>query len=316
MGTLVESAVLLFTFATAAALASFLLAPGESEAVVRARIRALRQAAERSAAAAAGDPDLSEPLSRRVLAPALARLRDLVLRWTPGGWRAKLDQRLRQAGEPMDAGSFVVLVVLAGLAGAGILGWVLASGNVSGLSPAVRTALWVVGTGAAAGLPSFWLGSAVQRRRTAIQRSLPEALDLLCVAVEAGLSLDGAVQKLSERLPGPLTEELARTLMEMNLGSTREQAWRHLAARVDLPDLRTVTAAIVQAERLGTSLAHVLRIQAGEMRSRRRQRAEERARQVPVKLLFPLVFFIFPAIFVVLLGPAVLYFLKVLGGQG
>ncbi len=316
METVVGNAILVFTFATAAAAASFALAPGEAEAVVKARVRALRLGAEREPDAAPADPDLSQPLSRRLLAPALARLRELILRWTPVGWRAKLDQRLRQAGEPMDAGSFVTLVALAALTGGGVLGWLLALPALGALGPVERMGLWAVGTAAAARLPSFWLARMVHRRRTEIQRALPEALDLLCVAVEAGLGLDGAVQKLSERLPGPLAEELLRTLMEINLGSTREQAWRNLAARVDLPDLQTVTGAIVQAERLGTSIAHVLRIQAGEMRSRRRQRAEERARQVPVKLLFPLVFFIFPAIFVVLLGPAVLYFLRVLSGQG
>lgn len=216
----------------------------------------------------------------------------------------------------MDAAAFLTLRLLSALGGGAILGWLFFFGpSASPLAPGARLVLWVLGAVAASSLPVFWLGRRIASRKGEIQQALPEALDLLCVAVEAGLGLDGAVQKLSERMPGPLTEELARTLREINLGHSREEAWRNLAVRVNLPDLQMVTSAIVQAERLGTSLAQVLRVQAAEMRTQRRQRAEERARQVPIKLLFPLVFFIFPAIFVVLLGPAVLYFLKVLGGQ-
>ncbi len=306
-----EYLLLFFTFALAAGFTAFVLAPSEEEALIKLRAREVRFRAR--AATEVEEAALAEPLLRRLLGPGLARVKEALLKRTPQGTRAWLRARLREAGDPLDLGSFLALrlyAALAGLAGAWLL---LLPRLATGLGWLPVLLLGGAAAYAASSLPSFWLGRLISRRKQAIRRSLPEVLDLLCVSVEAGLGLDGAIQQVAERYHGPLADELAYCLKEMNLGKTREEAWRNLAQRVNLADLNLVVSAIVQAERLGASLATVLRVQADDLRERRRQRAEEQARQVPVKLLFPLVFFIFPAVFVVILGPAVIQIIGSLG---
>jgi tight adherence protein C len=153
-------------------------------------------------------------------------------------------------------------------------------------------------------------------------RSLPDALDLLTICVEAGLGFDAALARVADKWNNELSREFARALQEIQLGKLRREALRSMADRIDVPEVSTFVAAIVQAEELGVSIAKVLRIQAEEMRRRRRQRAEELARQAPIKMLPAIAFLIFPAIFVVLLGPAVIRIMTMemsfggLGGGG
>ncbi len=300
--------IVLLVFAGAASLAAYVLAPNEEQVLMRMRVRELRLAATDPDAVV--DAELSQPLTRRLLAPMAENLHRALLGRTPQGMRDAIRARLREAGDPMGVGSYLalrlyaaalvglVLILLAGPSLSRQWGWpgTLALGFFGGYSASV--------------IPSFWLGRVIAARKKAIQDALPDVLDLLCVSVEAGLGLDGAIQKVTERLPGPLADELGHTLKEVNLGKTREEAWRNLAARANVPDLNVVVSALLQAEKLGASISTVLRVQAEDMRERRRQRAEEKARQIPIKLLFPLIFFVFPALFVVILGPGAIQIMR------
>ncbi len=302
-----EALLLFFTFAVAASAAAYVLAPSEEAALIKMRAREVRFASRPENALE--EAALDEPLLRRLLGPSMHRIQESLLRRTPQGTRAALRARLREAGDPVEPGAFLALRFYAGLAALALVGLMFAPKLLSGEGGFSALALGGVAAYTGSMVPSFWLGRLITRRKAEIRKSLPEVIDLLCVSVEAGLGLEGAIQKVAERYTGPLAQELGYCLNEMNLGKTREEAWRNLSQRVNLPDLSIVVSAIVQAERLGASLNSVLRVQAEDLRQRRRQRAEEQARQVPIKLLFPLVFFIFPALFVVILGPAIIQIL-------
>jgi len=154
-------------------------------------------------------------------------------------------------------------------------------------------------------LPVMWLGRRIAARKKAITKALPDALDLLCISVEAGLAFDLALQRVADKWDDELSREFRRVLKDMQLGRSRREALKDLADRTGVDDVQTFTAAVIQADQLGVSMSKILRIQSDQMRVRRRQRAEELAQQAPIKMLFPMVFLIFPALFVVILGPAV-----------
>jgi tight adherence protein C len=154
--------------------------------------------------------------------------------------------------------------------------------------------------------PQIWLNSKIRSRQSAIVKALPDALDLLSICVEAGLGFDSAMQRVHDKWDDPLSEEFGRVTREIALGKARRDALRDMANRTDVPDVTSFVAAILQTEQLGVSIAKVLKIQSDQMRMKRRQRAEEKAHQAPIKMLFPMVFLIFPSIYIVLLGPAVL----------
>jgi tight adherence protein C len=159
-------------------------------------------------------------------------------------------------------------------------------------------------------LPVLLLRAMIDRRKEAIIKKLPDALDLMTICVDAGLTFNAAMQKVDEKWDDPLAEEFGRVIYEMQLGKSRRQALRDMTDRMDVPDVTSFIAAILQADQLGVGIGKVLRIQAEQMRIRRRQRAEEKAQQAPVKMLFPMVFLIFPSIFIVLLGPALFQVLR------
>jgi tight adherence protein C len=162
-------------------------------------------------------------------------------------------------------------------------------------------------------LPLLWLLRRARRRQLAIWKSLPDAFDLMTTCVEAGLGLDGAFRLVSEKLSGPISAEFAEMLREIGMGKARRDALSDMAERTGVPDLQTFAHAIVQTEELGTSVAAVLRVQAKQIRIRRTQRAEEEARRAPIKMIFPLVFFILPSLFVVILGPLAIEVVELLG---
>jgi tight adherence protein C len=159
--------------------------------------------------------------------------------------------------------------------------------------------------------PGFVLGARVRARQAAVAAELPDALDLLSVSVEAGLGFDGAVQKLTEHMEGPLIEEFELALGEMRIGEGRQEALKKMAERSASPEMASFVRAIIQADQLGISLGRILRIQAGDTRLKRQLLAEEKAMKAPIKMLFPTVAFIFPAMFIVILGPAFLNLSKI-----
>lgn len=296
-------ATVMLAFFVGAALAFLLAGPSGAELAARRRLRHL---AARPAPAREAQDDLEEPFVHRVVRPAWLKVSQAVLRYTPSGYLVRLQERLAQAGEP------------AGMAGrllaAGPAALVLA--KVGGALAGMLVTGWAflpVWAGAVLGwyAPDLWLAQRIQARRAEMARQLPDTLDLLCVSVEAGMGFDGAVQHVAEKLGGAMGAELMRYLKEVRLGRSREEALRALAERAPLPEVKSWVAAVLQAERMGVSLARVLRVQARQIRLRRRQRAEEQAMRLPIKLVFPLVFFIFPSLLAVLLGPALLRLLLV-----
>jgi tight adherence protein C len=161
-------------------------------------------------------------------------------------------------------------------------------------------------------VPEMVLSSRIRSRRDSVRSKLPDALDLLAVSVEAGLGFDGAITKLTEHMDGSLVEEFGLLLSEIRMGESRQTALKNMAERVGAPELSSFVRAVVQADQLGISLGRILRVQAADSRLRRQAAAEEKAMKAPIKMLFPTMFFIFPAMFVVLLAPAMMALLKTL----
>ena len=248
----------------------------------------------------------------RVLAPTVARLAAIPLKLSPKTNLDALSAKLVAAGLSSRLSASGFLAIKGGTTlGGGLLGLVLAAAG----SPA--SALIFVPALAAAGFiaPDWGLTMKQRGRREAVRAELPDALDLLAVSVEAGLGFDGAVTKLTEHMDGPLIEEFGLMLSEIRVGEARPVALRKMAARVDAPELSTFVRAILQADQLGISLGRILRVQATDTRLRRQAAAEEKAMKAPIKMLFPTVLFIFPAMFIVVLGPAMLNILKIFGSQ-
>ncbi|MGA7270082.1 MAG: type II secretion system F family protein [Acidimicrobiia bacterium] len=245
---------------------------------------------------------LARPLSERAVAPVVIRLGGFIRRFTPVGYLEKTQRKLMLAGNPgnFDAPAFAVIKVFTTIAGIALAFYTQGLG-ASGIQ---RIALF--GAPIALGYfgPDAWLNRKVDERRQAMLRALPDILDLLVISVEAGLGFDSALARVVGTVPGPLSEEFFRMLQETRVGVSRRDAMRHLMDRTDLDELRSFLLAMLQAEAFGVAIAQVLRVQADEMRVKRRQRAQEKAFAAPVKLVFPLVFCIFPSLFIVLLGPA------------
>jgi tight adherence protein C len=245
------------------------------------------------------------PFSERILAPMVRRTSGFMARLTPAQTLESTRHKLDLAGNPNNwtPSEFFGVRAVACVALGGLIFLVLSIANVEWLQ---RIGLTVVFALLGFMLPALWLGQKIRSRKNSVIRSLPDALDLLTICVEAGLGFDQAMQKVAEKWDDELSRAFARVLHEIRLGKTRREALRELANRLDLSDVTSFVAAVIQAEQLGVSIAKVLRIQSDQMRIRRRQRAEEKAHQAPVKMLFPMVFLIFPAIWIVLLGPALL----------
>jgi len=238
-------------------------------------------------------------------------LRGLALRLSPATMTSTLQRRLDIAGNPPGWTPDRILGVKGlGLLVLGVLGALYGLHNLGIL-------ILAGGIGAVAGffLPDLLLYNAGLKRQEKIRAALPDALDMLTVCVEAGLGFDAALAQVARNTTGPLAAEFARALQEMQIGKSRSQALRAMVARTTVVELRAFVSALVQAGELGIAIAKVLREQAKEMRARRRQRAEERAQQVPVKILFPLVMCLFPALLVVIIGPGALSIAHALLGR-
>lgn len=250
------------------------------------------------------EAELSQPFSDRVVRPALTTLLQTLGRLTPQRNLQELRHRLEVAGRPFGwtVVSFLGLRLLSALLLAALVFFLLLFSDLT----LVRRLLLTAAVGALGYfLPILWLNWYTRRRQSALVRALPDGLDMLNICVGAGLGFDAALTKVGEQWQTPLSEEFNRVVAEIRLGKTRRRALVDLARRTEVPEIENFVATIVQADQLGVSIARVLRTQAEQMRIFRRQRAEEQARQATIKLLFPLVFMIFPAMLAVLLGPAV-----------
>ncbi len=247
---------------------------------------------------------MAQPLSARILTPLGGRFGGFVQSILPSNYVDGLRKRLMLAGlaERVRPEEFIVIQLCTMVLGAG-LGYVM--GTMLGFSSTgtLRMAAFLAIIGVA--FPESRLGSKREDRHTSIRRDLPDVLDLLVISVEAGVGLEGAIEVVGKHFDSPLSHELNRMLREMELGVPRRTALQNLKRRVALPEVSSFVLSLIQADGLGMPLGKVLRVQANEMRSKRRQWAREKAAKLPVKILFPMFLFIFPALFVVVLGPAV-----------
>jgi len=246
-----------------------------------------------------GEPRFRE----RVLTPLAGRLAKIVLRLNPKTTVESVAAKLLVAGlsQRVTPTSFLALKGVAVAVGA-LFGFAL--GSSRGPLGAIAFAA-MLGFGGFFG-PDFLVGSRARRRREAVRSELPDTLDLLAVSVEAGLGFDAAIGKVIEHMDGALSQELALVLGEMRVGESRQDALKKMSERVAAPEMAAFVRSIIQADQLGISLGRILRIQAADTRLRRQAAAEERAMKAPIKMLFPTVLFIFPAMFLVVLGPAML----------
>jgi tight adherence protein C len=288
----------LVALVVAAAVFVFVLSLGGGETRVRSRLTALRgsDGGER--------PRESLTVTQRLVRPFTEGLGRSLARVLPTSFMAHMEERLVLAGEPMTASTFMALRLVCFVLFLGLPLMMLA-GGVMKMS---LTGIGLTGGFAIAGmmLPTLWVQQRISQRQTQIIKTLPDAFDLITTCVEAGLGLDAALARVAEKVEGAFADELSRALREISLGKQRRDALRELGQRTGVPDLVSFVNAVIQAERMGSSVGAVLRVQAAQLRMRRRQRAEEQAYKAPVKMIFPLVLFIFPTLFIVILGPAVI----------
>ena len=252
--------------------------------------------------------ELQRPFSERVLRPAIERLGSLLSRSTPQKARQDLLNRLELAGRPgnLTPEDFTVvrLVASALLAALGVLvGLLLAN-------PVYLVVGLVAGTILGYYLPVIWLKQKVDARRTEVQKGLPDALDLLVICVDAGLGFDAALARVTDKYKNALSELLSKALREVSLGRPRLEALDEMGRNSGVEDLHNFIQAVIQSEQFGTGIGKILRIQADEMRRRRRQRAQEKGAQATLKMMLPMVGCIFPTLWIVLLGPAVLILMR------
>ena len=298
--------------AAAAAVSVLLIAVGlagaRTEDPLKARLSQLGQMTAKDLQ----ELELQQPFFDRTIRPLAARLSGAVSRVTSSSFSERTEKRLAMAGNPGDMKVADWLGIKAIGTGVGfgvlfILFGVLAGNIVQGLM------LALVGAGIGYLFPEFWLGGRVKKRQKGIILQIPDALDLLTISVRAGLGFDAALGKVVEKLPGPLSEEFRRALAEVRVGKPRREALRDIVARTEVGPLTNFIGAIIQAEQLGVSISKVLQVQSEQLRIERRQRAEEQAAQAPIKMLFPLVGCIFPSLFIVILGPALILIMTNLG---
>ncbi len=253
--------------------------------------------------------ELDTPFSERVVLPLLRGMAKFVQKFTPQQTIEEIRHKLDLAGNP---NSWTVSDFLGVRGLSAVITGVLTLLLLIFTKTALAQLLLFVGIALFLGfyLPQFWLNFTIRTRQHNIQKQLPDALDLLTISVEAGLGFDAAVAKVVEKWDNELGRAFGRANQEIRVGKLRRQALRDMADRIEVTDVSTFIAAIIQADQLGVSIAKVLRIQSEQMRVKRRQRAEAEAARAPIKMLFPLVFMVFPALFIVLMGPAVLIMMK------
>jgi len=251
--------------------------------------------------------ELSLPFSERIIYPIARALGEVAIKFTPQNALQSVAHRLELAGNPsrLDPTMFFSLQLLAAFGLGGVLILVFSIGE--GTFP-MSQRLLITGAGFLLGfyLPQLLLTSKINRRQKEIRKSMPDALDLLTICVEAGLGFDAAMAKVSGKWETELSRAFARVIQEIQLGKVRRDALRDMADRLGIPEMTSFVAAVIQSEQLGVSMAKVLRIQSDQMRVKRRQRAEEEAHKAPIKMLIPMALLIFPSLMITLMTPAAL----------
>jgi tight adherence protein C len=248
--------------------------------------------------------DLDVAFMDRVFKPGLESLANAFGKVLPQSTLADVQQQLLMAGNPMPYNTFLTFWAVMLLA-CGSLGFLLLVSGPGALIPN-RLGMTVLVLVIGYAFPKTWLKGKVKAKQKVVIKALPDALDLITTCVEAGLGLDAALQRVAEKSEGPLAEELAKMLRDVSMGKLRREAMTELSDRVGVEELSSFITAIIQAEQLGVGIAQVLRVQSDQLRTKRRQRAERQAQEAPIKMIFPLVLFIFPAFLAVILGPAVI----------
>ncbi len=279
------------------------------ETQMHQRLRRLKYGSQQQTERASAKTLSDIPFMERTIAPLLRSIQEMLLFFAPQGIHDRLEHRIMLAGKQ---GVWSVTAF--------VCGWVLSVAVCVLLTfflvsdadmPFIqRAALLVLGGVVGALLPFALLNSIIRERQKQIIRQLPEFLDLLCVSVQAGLSFDSGIAKIVARMKGPFIEECERMQRDVRMGMMRKHSMQQMARRCDVQEVYLFTTSIIQAERLGTSIANTLVNQADNMRERRRQAAKAEALRAPVKIVFPLVLFIFPALFVIVLLPSLLFLLK------
>jgi len=280
------------------------LAGGSSVDPVQARLTQLGT----MQAANLEEMELQQPFIERTIRPLVGRLSGSVSRVASTSFTETTEKRLALAGNPGDlrTADWLGIKAVGAIVGAGIFFLLFFIVGVLGLPVILRIVMLPIGAMFGYTIPEFWLGGRVKKRQKAILLMVPDTLDLLTISVRAGLGFDGALGKVVEKLKGPLTEEFRRALAEIRVGKARRDALRDIVPRTEVPALTNFIGAIIQAEQLGVSISKVLQVQSEQLRIERRQRAEEQAARAPIKMLFPLVGCIFPSLFIVILGPAII----------
>jgi tight adherence protein C len=256
--------------------------------------------------------ELQQPFLERTLRPLAARLSGSVARVTSTSFADRTEKSLALAGNPGDLrvadwlGIKAVVAIIFGI----VFFLLFAVVNILGMQFLIGAGMSVLGLLIGYIAPEFWLGRRIKARQKAILLMIPDALDLLTISVRAGLGFDAALAKVTEKLKGPLSDEFRRALAEVRVGKTRREALRDIIPRTEVAPLTNFIGAIIQAETLGVSISKVLQVQSEQLRIERRQRAEEQAAKAPIKMLFPLVGCIFPSLFIVILGPAIILIVK------
>ena len=248
----------------------------------------------------------------RIIQPVVDKVAANLAAVAPSGLRSRVEELVDASGGFYGHGmtGFVLFCFVSTALYFLFAVWYCYDRDMSLFSKLLRIVLF---TGVGVYFPFFWLKRLIRQRQKAILQSMPDVLDLLCVSVQAGLGFDGALGKVTAKLKGPLIDEFERLLQELRMGVTRRQALTRLARRCGIQEMQLFTAAIIQADKLGVGMAQTLEIQSGNMREARRQRAKEEAAKLPVKILFPTMIFIFPVMFVVVLGPAIVSLINSMG---
>jgi tight adherence protein C len=277
----------------------------------------LAQYGERDIPQSLEEIELSLSFRDRILIPLLRQIAAVTVRFTPEKQLEETRRLIELAGKAgsLEPTTFFALRIIAtiGLGLGAFMVFFVLSSNVA----ATQAILYTIG-GAAIGyfFPLLWIRGKITRRQDGIQKALPDALDLLVICVEAGLGFDAAMGKVYEKWDNDLAIAFGRVLKEIQLGKARRESLKDMSDRMEVPDVTSFTAAIIQADQLGVSMATILRVQSDQMRVKRRQRAQEKAHQAPVKMMIPMVLLIFPSIWIVLLGPAAIILMGSRGSTG